>query len=318
MAVTLPLTIGIPAYNRPHWLRRNLTSIVKQVAATALPVEIVVCDDSTDPACADVAREVLRAHKGPSHYEHHRPALGMAQNWNQVIRRAQGEYVMILHDDDYLAPGGCAAILRTLSTPALAHPFLIFGVHLVDANERRLRSQTVAHSVFLPPKDALRKLISNSSFIRFPGVVVRRSCFETLGVFNPSLGYPADLEMWIRLATESGIQQMAPCVAHYTIHEQALTSHMFDANVVQTIWSILQGVKDQQVFSPNEFEHLQSSFFHQFVLAGTVRSLRQRQWKEAQRTFRLFERSPLNSLTTSWKWAFLRFMLSPLRAFPLS
>ncbi|NJN74584.1 MAG: glycosyltransferase family 2 protein [Limnothrix sp. RL_2_0] len=62
-------------------------------------------DDSTIPNCKQVVYELLPGWKGRWHYENNAPSLGMAANWNHSIRMASGEYVLVLHDDDYLEDG---------------------------------------------------------------------------------------------------------------------------------------------------------------------------------------------------------------------
>jgi glycosyltransferase involved in cell wall biosynthesis len=104
------LSICIPAYNRPLWLRRGLESVAVGNGVYTSWVEVVITDDSDRREGEVIAGEVL----GGWHYryEHHERPLGMAQNWNRAIALARGQYVMVLHDDDFFIPGGLGQLRR--------------------------------------------------------------------------------------------------------------------------------------------------------------------------------------------------------------
>jgi glycosyltransferase involved in cell wall biosynthesis len=93
------LSICIPAYNRPVWLRRGLESITFDDRAYTSRVEVIITDDSDHRACEIIAGDVLEG--WDYSYEHHERPLGMAQNWNRAIALARGQYVMVLHDDNF-------------------------------------------------------------------------------------------------------------------------------------------------------------------------------------------------------------------------
>ena len=93
------LSICIPAYNRPVWLRRGLESVAVGNGFYASRVEVVITDDSDHREGEAITGDVLKGWH--YRYEHHERPLGMAQNWNRAIALARGQYVMVLHDDDF-------------------------------------------------------------------------------------------------------------------------------------------------------------------------------------------------------------------------
>jgi glycosyltransferase involved in cell wall biosynthesis len=90
------ISICIPAYKRVGPLRSLLESVSLQ---TFRDFEVIVTDDS---ASADIERICLEfAQAMPVRYIRHEKAFGTPGNWNEAIRHANGDWVKIMHDDDW-------------------------------------------------------------------------------------------------------------------------------------------------------------------------------------------------------------------------
>lgn len=92
------ISICIPAYKRVLLLQRLLDSIAQQQFRD---FEVVVSDDSPDDSV-----ERLLAHyntKFPILYFHNKEAKGTPANWNFGISKATGEWIKLIHDDDWFA-----------------------------------------------------------------------------------------------------------------------------------------------------------------------------------------------------------------------
>lgn len=78
-------------------MKRLLKSIESQ---TFRDFEIIVSDDSDD---SKPAMDVISQFQSlPIKYFFHKPAFEPAQNWNFLLDQAKGEYIKIIHDDDWL------------------------------------------------------------------------------------------------------------------------------------------------------------------------------------------------------------------------
>ncbi|RYZ20271.1 MAG: glycosyltransferase family 2 protein, partial [Sphingobacteriales bacterium] len=92
----------IPAYNCSRYLRQAMESVLSQSpAANEMQIE-VVDDASTD---ADVAALVQEVGRGRIAYFRQPKNVGSLRNFETCINRARGEYIHILHGDDFLSPG---------------------------------------------------------------------------------------------------------------------------------------------------------------------------------------------------------------------
>lgn len=117
-APLMPLvSIGIPTFNRADQLARALRSALEQTYAR---LEIVVADnastDGTPELCAALAHadDRLRVLRRPQN-------IGATANFNGVVEASRGGFVLLLADDDWLAPDyveRCVSELR--ARPELA------------------------------------------------------------------------------------------------------------------------------------------------------------------------------------------------------
>lgn len=287
------LSVCIPAYNRPLTIADTLRSM------TALPpqlhdrLEVVVTDDSDDGAVEQVVRRELEGWGGRATYLRNGSRLGMAGNWNASVRAATGAAVVVVHDDDYLVTTGIPEALRALERP---HPrVMLFGVEIVDRCGQRKRLQCQSRRIHLPPAEAVRRLLSDSSFVRFPAMVVAREAYQSAGLFDETVGEAADLDMWLRLGAVHGVTLQPTLLAAYRVHDGALTSGMWHQSTLDTVARIARRVPSTLV-SARERDALLGRFYSQFLLAGAARRLQGRDPAGALRILDLFTVPPVATL----------------------
>lgn len=87
------VSICIPAYNNAAAVGRLLESVEKQ---TWKDYEVIITDDSNGDEVGKLAEE-----KGYVQYFKNEVPLGAAANWNEAVRRSSGEYVKMMHHDDW-------------------------------------------------------------------------------------------------------------------------------------------------------------------------------------------------------------------------
>lgn len=90
------VSICIPAYSRVSFLRKTLESVIQQ---TFEDYELIITDDSPDDSVIKLLEEFRFGSK--LKYFHNSPSLGSPLNWNYAVNKAQGDYIKLLHSDDY-------------------------------------------------------------------------------------------------------------------------------------------------------------------------------------------------------------------------
>lgn len=92
------ISICIPAYKNVEFLKRLLDSIAVQ---TFKNHEVIITDDSPGAEVEQLSKSYATAF--PLRYYKNTPPHGMPANWNAAIEKAQGEWIKIMHDDDWFA-----------------------------------------------------------------------------------------------------------------------------------------------------------------------------------------------------------------------
>ncbi len=95
------ISVLIPTYNRPEFLKQALESVLNQ---TKLPDEIIICDDNNE---SDINYETIKGYlrKFPFiKYIKNKNNLGAAENYKNLFFLSKGKYIKWLADDDILLP----------------------------------------------------------------------------------------------------------------------------------------------------------------------------------------------------------------------
>ena len=111
------LTIAIPTYNRLQKLKRTLVQVL--ALSKGKPVEVLVSDNGS----TDGTREYLQSiSQAELHCYFNEQILGCDRNFLNCFNKANGEYVMLLGDDDLLLEKGLCSILEAIEKkPVFIH-----------------------------------------------------------------------------------------------------------------------------------------------------------------------------------------------------
>ncbi|KRE90231.1 hypothetical protein ASG89_07950 [Paenibacillus sp. Soil766] len=93
------VSILIPSYNRPDYLRLALESAINQ---TYPNIEIIICDDSTDMGVWVMIQPYLAIYPNVKYFKN--DTVLFVGNWNKCFELSTGEYVNYLMDDDLFHP----------------------------------------------------------------------------------------------------------------------------------------------------------------------------------------------------------------------
>jgi len=307
MIKAIDVSILVPTYRRPDLLARCLESIITSIPDSQDRFEVVVGDDSVD---AEINKSVLAAFsshwRGSYTYLLHSPNLGQQRNFNELLRQANGRLIQFLHDDDYFLEGAGQAFLAVANRPNATEIPVKFGVWLVTQEGRHTRTESPLKERRLSPREGVRRMISESSYVRFPSMFVPRSIYEAMGFFDLSRGYIADLALWLKITKAYGLLELPACTTAYTIHEAAGTSSMFTPSFIVHIYSLLDEYADFVTDNKGEASRLLGKFMWRFVLAGQFRALRAKNWSALQERVDLANCPEMQQLPCPPRWLGLK------------
>lgn len=183
------VSIIIPVYNGADFLGEAIDSALAQ---TYSPVEVLVINDgSTDEGASE------RVALGYGERIRYLPKEngGVASALNHGIQHAAGEYVAWLSHDDAFMPTKLARQVELLAD--MDPTTILYGdLELIDEHSKPI---AVRH---LSPLDPVRPLFS--MLVRMPvngcTTLIRRDCFDEVGLFDLRLRTVQDMDMWLRLA----------------------------------------------------------------------------------------------------------------------
>jgi glycosyltransferase involved in cell wall biosynthesis len=210
------ISICIPAYKRVDFLKRLLDSIAIQ---TFREYEVIISDDSP----ADEVKELIRNYHGSFPalvYQKNTPPQGMPSNWNEVIRKANGQWIKLMHDDDWFATPDA---LQKFANAAKAQKgtFIFsayYDVFLSKGQEKKVR----------PPAFRLRELRKHSvtllsrNIIGPPSVVMHRN--DGLHFYDTNLKWLVDIDMYIQRLKDDQILYVPEALIKVGVGDDQVTA----------------------------------------------------------------------------------------------
>jgi len=220
--VTRPYwSVMIPTYSpRAEYLEETLKSVLQQDPGPEQMQIEVIDDGSMDKTASEITRRVgagrVTFHAEPQN-------RGLANTWNRCLERARGDWVHILHQDDFVLPG-FYDLLRKGAQQSDAGALFCRCATVNSTgqvrNELKVRQKTTKLLVHCPSKITVEQLI------RCPAIMVRRAVYEQLGGFLPHLQFVPDWEMWQRIASQFPFWFEPSILACYRVHSDSATSRI--------------------------------------------------------------------------------------------
>lgn len=189
--MTPKVSICIPAYLQTHYLRNTLDSISSQDFDD---YEVIISDDSPGTTVEKLVNEYDFGDK--LLYVRNPDSLGSPANWNRAVGLSRGEYIKILHHDDWLStPSSLTQFVRMLDSNPNAG-FAFSGATAQIAASRK----TWTHSATGEQIDRLNEentLLFNENFIGPPSAtIVRRNAFIE---YDENLVWLVDIAHYINM-----------------------------------------------------------------------------------------------------------------------
>ncbi len=181
------ISVVIPTFNRAHTIEQALESVFQQ---TYSALEIIVVDD----ASSDSTSKILHQYIGRITVITNKSNQGVSYSRNQGIEAAKGDWIAFLDSDDLWDK-------QKLANQKLFH----------DANPNLLISQCdeiwIRNGVKVNPMAKHAKqggwifeaciprcIVSPSA------VIIHKSVFKKIGLFDPDLPACEDYDLWLRIA----------------------------------------------------------------------------------------------------------------------
>ncbi len=205
------ITAVIPTFNYGRFVASAVESALAQTYAN---VEIIVVDDGS----TDDTRQRLTPYLDRIRYIHQENG-GLSAARNTAIRAAAGEWIALLDADDAWHPRKLELQMRCLQDQPAA-----IGLLATDSfSDQRTSWPAVDGMPLAVIHYTLEDVVGQSRFGPSTALI-RKSCLEAVGLFDPALRSVEDRDMWIRLAGQCTLAKLPLPLLFYRVHAASLSN----------------------------------------------------------------------------------------------
>ena len=239
------VSVIIPAYNSMPCLIEALDCVFQQ---TLTDFEVIVIDDgSSDDTAAWVkqvsdrrVKLISQANQGPSGAR------------NTGITYARGEYFAFLDADDLWHPTKLEKQVRCLeqnSTVGLVYTW----VALIDRQGKPTGRVFASHA----EGNVWQSIVERNIIWCGSSPMVRRQCWETVGLFDRGLSTLEDWEMWIRIASGYPFAVLKEPLTYYRQLSTSLSKNwqLMEQSFYLVIEKIFQSAPPEQLYLKHRSYH---------------------------------------------------------------
>jgi len=198
--MTNPPTVSvvIPTYKRRKKLVRAVNSVINQ---TYEDINIYVVNDDPTEDVSDVL-----PNSNSINYIHHDENRGAPVARNNGIRASQSQYIAFLDDDDAWKPTKISKQMGRFEELDDSYGLVYTGRDIIQDG--------VLVDTDIPEEEGwIKDRLLLNNIIPSETPVVRRECFDTVEMFDPTFESCQDIDLWIRLAEEYKIANVPESLA---------------------------------------------------------------------------------------------------------
>lgn len=203
------VTVFMACYNGATYLRQAIDSVLAQTLA---PLELLIVDDGSTDASADIIREY-----GPPVRLIQQSNQGRAAAFNRAMTEARGEAIALIDADDFWLP-------KLLER----HAMLLAGsgAGLVYSPARRCDEQGGDLDLVVGselPVDCLKEMLVQSR-VNGCGIMFRRALLDAVGEMDGRYWPGDDYHLWLRMAARADFAFCPEILTRYRIYADQASS----------------------------------------------------------------------------------------------
>ncbi len=184
------VSVIIPTYNRAHLIKRAIQSVLNK---TYQNFEIIVVDDGS----VDNTEEVVKNFNNQKiRYIRYNENKGVAAARNTGIKATRGDYIAFQDSDDEWFPNKLERQMEVFKNVSPDVGVVYTGTWRIRNNER----------IYLPlftgkqREGNICKELKENFVMPAPAAIVKKECFNRVGMFEERLPRLVDWELWLRIS----------------------------------------------------------------------------------------------------------------------
>ncbi|MEO8821661.1 MAG: glycosyltransferase [Ginsengibacter sp.] len=212
------ISVCIPAYKHVTYLKRLLDSISEQ---DFKGFEVIITDDSADNSVETLLKHYTSI---PNlHYYRNEQPLGTPENWNEAIRKANGKWIKIMHNDDWLATDNALQVFYDAVQQNPNADFFFSAFQNVEAasGKTEIVKMSVVDKAFLKsnPYHLLKKV-----YIGNPSCTLIRKSLDIF--YDKRYKFIVDFEYYIRVIQQTALPvYIDEVLLNIGFHDEQVTTY---------------------------------------------------------------------------------------------
>jgi glycosyltransferase involved in cell wall biosynthesis len=206
----------VPCYKFANLLPECIKSILAQ---TYQDFEVIIMDNCSP----DNTQEVAQSFRDPRlKYIRNESNIGHLRNFNKGITMSRGKYVLLVHADDFLVHSHMLQRFVDVMerNPQVGYVFC----RAVELNGSELTFTNCGTEDRIWKGTAFLRQLVRYNCIVMSSVMVRRDCYEKIGLFPLDLPYACDWYLWSVFALRHAVAYVSEPMVCWRIHEESLST----------------------------------------------------------------------------------------------
>lgn len=200
-----PFAVVIICFNQEGYIGDTIESVLAQTALDQIR-EIFVVDDLSKDRSVDMARSYAEIEPRIQVVPREVNSGGCAAPRNSGMELSHAPYIALLDGDDLWAPTKVARELDVLS----AHPEigLLFSDYIVFDDKTGSESPVATRHYEASDEGQLERFFIHGGPVIPSCAVLSKAAIDQVGLFDPTMKFNEDSEMWNRVATVAPIHHI--------------------------------------------------------------------------------------------------------------
>ncbi|RBA28013.1 glycosyltransferase [Flavobacterium tibetense] len=213
------------SYNHEAYVVESLNSVINQ---TYPNIELLIADDYSTDHSVGIIQKWLENHLNVFFLANEKN-LGNTKTFNQLAKKAKGEFIIDLAADDILLPNCIENQIKTFQNSNYKNLGIVYG-NLIEIDENGSFFGNYYTEVDHPESgDIYKMVVGRTTKICSVSSMIKKSVLEKLGYYDENLAYE-DLDLWIRTSRDYEFEYIPEILAKKRVLSHSLSSHFLIKN----------------------------------------------------------------------------------------
>ena len=193
------VSVVMASYNHEKYVAETIESVLSQ---TYHDFEFIITDDGSPDGTVEVIKKFADSRIKLFCFSKNQ---GACTAMNNCIKEAKGEYIAVINSDDVWMPDKLEKQVRFLDE----HPEkgAVFSyAEIIDEEGKKIPEENPSYTkVFIQPNRTRFEWLSHFFFkgncLCHPSLLIRKHCYDDIGLYDERFAQLPDFDLWIRLCT---------------------------------------------------------------------------------------------------------------------